>query len=95
MKAPAKTAVLALIVALTGGGASAQSGGGYDLHWNLPAAGGAAMSGGGYTLTGSVGQHEANSAGTMTSASCYALRGGFWSGAQSSDVIFRNGFEAC
>lgn len=94
MKTLTRTVVVALIVVLAGSGASAQSAGGYDLHWNLPAAGGAAMNGAGYTLTGSVGQHDAIPA-AMTSASCYALRGGFWPGAQQNDVIFRNGFEGC
>ena len=72
----------------------AQSGGGYDLHWNVPGAGGAAMSGAsGYILNGTIGQADASPAGAMTGASSYALRGGFWAGVHENDVIFRNGVE--
>ena len=72
----------------------AQSGGGYDLHWNTQSDGGAAMSGtNGYTLTGSVAQPEVNPAGPQTGANSYALRAGFWEGVSENDVIFRNGFE--
>lgn len=91
----ARIAFIAIAIAITAGGAIAQSGGNYDLHWNVPAAAGGTMSGAGYTLTGTVGQHDATPAGAMTSASCYALRGGFWAGVQGNDVIFRNGFEGC
>ena len=72
----------------------AQSGGGYDLHWNTQNDGGAEMSGAnGYSLTGTVAQPEANPAGPQNGANNYALRAGFWEGAHENDVIFRNGFE--
>lgn len=80
----------AAATALLGGSALAQSGGGYDLHGNVPAAGGTAMSGAGYTLTGTVGQHAAS----VACANGYSVRSGFWSGVSGGDVIFRNGFEA-
>ena len=57
--------------------ASAQSGGGYDLTWNMIAGGGATFStGGGYSLGGTIGQSDA---GTL-SGSDYTLAGGFWGG---------------
>ncbi len=74
----------------------AQSGGGYDLHWNTSAAGGGAMNGAsGYTLIGTIAQPDANAHDPMTGSGSYALRGGFWVGVhEGSDEIFRNGFEA-
>ena len=70
----------------------AQSGAGYDLHWNTPAAGGAtASSTNGDTVAGTLGQPAAGPA-TAMSAAGYDLLGGFWS-VHSSDVIYRNGFD--
>ncbi len=55
--------------------ASAQSGGGYDLTWNVIADGGAMFStGGAYSLGGTIGQADA---GTV-SGGAYTLTGGFW-----------------
>ena len=72
----------------------AQSGGGYDLHWNRSAAGGGAMSGGnGYTLNGTVAQTDATPAGALNGANGYVMHGGFWAGVHENDEIFRNGFE--
>lgn len=88
MKAGARIFFAAIVCVCSG--AIAQSGGGYDLRWNVPAAGGAAMSGAGYTLTGTVAQ-------PVAAKSCvggYTLNSGFWPGVQQNDVIFRNGFEA-
>lgn len=72
--------------------ALAQSGGGYDLHWNTSAAGAAAMTGsGGYTLSGTIGQPASGPAVPMT-ASVESIVGGFWS-VHANDVIMRSGFE--
>jgi hypothetical protein len=55
--------------------AQAQSGGGYDLTWNVIAGGGDTNSAGGpYSLSGTIGQAEA---GTLSGGS-YSLSGGFW-----------------
>lgn len=81
--------IACVVAVLSGSGAFAQSGGGYDLHWNVPGAGGAAMSGAGYTLGGTVGQHAI----ARACANGYTLSSGFWAGAAGGDVIFRNGFE--
>ncbi len=54
---------------------AAQSGGGYDLTWNVIAGGGITFSAGGsYLLGGTMGQPDA---GTM-SGGAYTLNGGFW-----------------
>jgi len=73
----------------------AQSGGNYDLRWSTLTSGGGMMSGAsGYSLNGAISPPDANAAGSMNGAGNYALRGGFWAGVhESSDAIFRNGFE--
>ncbi|HEX3124849.1 MAG TPA: hypothetical protein VHQ21_16260 [Rhodanobacteraceae bacterium] len=85
----ARFAWFAAAVAVSGSAALAQSGGGYDLHWNVPATGGGAMNGAGYSVTGAVGQHAVS----MACASGYTLRSGFWAGVPETDVTFRDGFE--
>src|ERR1043166_3898829 len=55
--------------------ARAQSGGGYDLTWSTIDGGGATSTGGSYSLSGTIGQADANPA--MTGGS-YQLSGGFW-----------------
>ncbi len=58
----------------------AQSGGGYDLTWNVIADGGAMFSvGGPYSLYGTIGQPDS---GAM-SGGAYTLVGGFWSSLQN------------
>jgi hypothetical protein len=71
--------------------ALAQSGAGYDLHWNAAVAGGATASAAGVTVAGTVGQPAAGPAQPMSAAD-YLLIGGFWS-AHANDVIYRNGFD--
>ncbi len=91
MKAGARFVFVAGVAAISGGAATAQSGGGYDLHWNTPAAGGRAMAGNAYTMTGTVGQAAASA--SACGASGYAVRSGLWAGIPEGDVIFRNGFD--
>lgn len=86
---------VATAIAVSGSDAIAQAAGGYDLHWNAPAAGGGAscaMSG--YMLNGTIAQSHAGPAGALNGANGYVMRGGFWPGVHSSDVIFRSGFES-
>jgi hypothetical protein len=71
--------------------ALAQSGAGYDLHWNAAAAGGATANAVGITVAGTVGQAAAGPAQPMSAAG-YLLVGGFWS-VHANDVIYRNGFD--
>ncbi len=96
MKALRCAAAIATSIALAGG-AAAQVGGNYDLHWNVTGAGGARTTGGVYTLNGTVGQADASASGAMTGASNTALHGGFWKAAAScdyhGDAIFCSGFE--
>jgi len=84
--------VLVLIATASAGAARAQTGGGYDLHWNTHSGGGAAMAGAGYTLAGTIGVVAAES---MQGNEGRVLRGGFWAGLHDpSDAIFQSGFES-
>jgi hypothetical protein len=90
MKRIARQIAMAAIV-IVSAAASAQSGSGYDLHWNTIASGGGAMNGNGYSLNGSPGQ---SAVAVSCGASGYTLRSGWWAGIPEGDVIFRNGFDA-
>jgi hypothetical protein len=59
--------------------ASAQSGGGYDLTWNVIAGGGGTSTGGAYSLSGTIGQSDASP--VPLSGGSYTLNGGFWNDA--------------
>jgi hypothetical protein len=83
--------VFALGAAIAGGAAMAQSGAGYDLHWNARTAGSGSMNGAGYAVTASIGQPAASAC--INGASGKTLRTGFWGGITEGDVIFRNGFD--
>lgn len=93
-RAMSRRNALCLAAAIGAGVAQAQSGGGYDLHWNTLDAGGQATSGAnGYALNGTVAQADAGV--PAGGANGYGLRGGFWPGVhEAGDVLFRNGFEA-
>jgi hypothetical protein len=72
----AKREVLAICVSLFCSIAAGQSGGGYDLSWDVIAGGGGKSRDGTglYSLRGTIGQPAA---GVMSSSS-YSLTGGFW-----------------
>ncbi len=71
-------ALLILAVLASGmavGVAGAQTGGGYDLHWDVLGGGGYdPMSGSGYTLTGTLGQTAIG----VSSGGGFQARHGFW-----------------
>jgi hypothetical protein len=58
------------------GAAWAQSGGGFDLHWNVIAGGGGNMTGSGYTVSSTIGQNVVGS----SSGSGFMLGHGYWFG---------------
>jgi hypothetical protein len=71
------TLVVAIAVALTGSTASAQTGDGYDLSWNVSAGGGAGpQTGDGYSLRSTVSQAAIG----PTSAPTTELCAGYWCG---------------
>ena len=70
-------------------GLAQQSGGEFEITSNTIDSGGGASAGGEFSLTGTIGQPDAN---PQTSAGGeFLLAGGFW--ANAVDLIFKNGFE--
>jgi hypothetical protein len=59
---------------------SAQSGGGYDLTWNTIDNGGGKSNSSAYTLSGTIGQADAD----VVTGGAYTLGGGFWGGSTKS-----------
>jgi hypothetical protein len=79
---PLRVTLILLAVSIGAAGASAQSGGGYDLSWNTIDGGGATFSTGGvFSLGATAGQPDAGN----HSAAPFALSGGFWF---APDAIF-------
>jgi hypothetical protein len=77
---PIKSILAALLLALVGSAACAQSGGVYNLTWNTFDGGGATFIAGGiYSIGGTIGQPDALS---MSGAS-FVLAGGFWQSVNS------------
>ena len=82
------TVLLIFLIALQTGlgsfSASAQSGGGYDLTWNVIAGGGGTSTGGAYSLSGTIGQSDTDT----LSGGAYTLHGGFWNDALNLARVF-------
>lgn len=68
-------AILSLTTTVTS--SQAQSGGGYDLTWSTIDGGGASSTGGAFSLSGTIGQPDAQVAPVMTGGA-FELNGGFW-----------------
>lgn len=68
-------ATLAALIVVSGGTATAQSGGDYTVRKFAIASGGGTVAGGGYAATGTVGQKEA----ATIFGGDYMINGGFWS----------------
>ena len=70
------------------------SGGSYAITKSTIDGGGGMSVGGQYSLTGTVGQPDANPQSAFGGS--YAAAGGFWANALSSisDLMFKNGFES-
>jgi hypothetical protein len=72
-------AVLLIVLLLSGimiGAVWAQSGSGFDLHWNVIAGGGGDVTGGRYTVSSTIGQNVAGS----SSGSGFTIGHGYWYG---------------
>lgn len=79
-----------LLVLFTAAIAMAQfSGGDFEITKSSVDNGGGVSAGGEFSLTGTIGQPDANR--QISSGGGFSLAGGFW--AKAHDVIFRNGFE--
>ena len=82
-----------LIIILLVNTAFAQTGGDFALEKSTIAAGGGQSTGGDFIVTGTIGQHDAN---TESTGGDYALSGGFWIAkitVNQPEIIFANGFE--
>ena len=81
------TTLLVFIAAI----ASAQSSGGdFEIVKSTIDNGGGTSVGGEFSLTGTIGQHDANH--QISTGGEFTLAGGFW--AKVSDVIFKDSFES-
>src|SRR5215471_15509266 len=74
MRGGLRAAAISLAVILLATGAHAQTGGGFDLRWNVVPGGGASSSSGAYKVTGSGGQPDAG----QVSGGAWKISGGFW-----------------
>ena len=86
-----KLILLALILSEL---SNAQSGGDFALEKSTIATGGGQSNGGDFVVTGTIGQHDANTAST---GGDFALSGGFWvakTTVNQPEIIFTNGFES-
>jgi len=66
------------------------SGGDFELTKSTIDSGGRTSTGGNFSLTGTIGQPDANP--QMSSEGEFLLTGGFW--AKAIDLIFKDGFES-
>lgn len=88
-------ALCAALAATPRNEASAQAaGGGFALRRVVVASGGGTSTGGAFSLSGTVGQAEAQ---PVASGGSFALRGGYWAESAAvvvrDDPLFANGFE--
>ena len=71
------TLVFVTLGVLSASTAFAQTGGGYDLTWSTIDGGGATSIGGAFSLSGTIGQPDAQTPPVMTGGT-FELTGGFW-----------------
>jgi hypothetical protein len=81
--------LFALSVLLSSVAFPQSSGGDFVLLKSTIDNGGGTSTGEGFSLTGTIGQHDANG---QSSGGDFLLAGGFW--ANPNDMMFRDGFES-
>jgi len=84
------TSSLTLISLITAIALAQSSGGDFEISKSTVDNGGGISSGGDFSLTGTIGQHDANS--QISSGGGFLLAGGFW--AKAYDVVFKDSFES-
>ena len=90
---PMKTRVFWLVGSLAAASVLAQSSGGdIAIVKHTIDNGGGQSSGGAFSLTGTIGQPDANQQAAMGGE--YSLAGGFWGNAIINEVIFKDSFES-
>ncbi len=83
---------LSILIFLVSAVALAQSSGGvFAITKSTIDNGGGRSSDGSFTLTGTIGQLDANH--QISTADGFALAGGFWAGTMIVDVMFEDSFE--
>ena len=83
--------ILVVLLCASGFAFAQSSGGDFEIIKSTIDSGGGTSLGGAFSLSGSIGQHDANH--QLSSGGEFALAGGFWVNAPINDVIFKNGFE--
>ena len=83
--------LVALTILITAISFAQSSGGDFEITKSTIDNGGGTSSGGNFSLTGTIGQHDANR--QISTGGGFALAGGFWADATVIDVIFKNSFE--
>ncbi len=68
------------------------SGGDFEITKSTIDSGGGISVGGDFSLTGTIGQPDANP--QISTGGSFALAGGFWANATIIDLIFKNSFES-
>jgi hypothetical protein len=90
---PMKARIFWIVGSLATASVFAQSSGGdFEIVKNTIDSGGGVSSGGAFSLTGTIGQPDANEQ-TATGGE-FSLAGGFWADATFNDVIFEDSFES-
>lgn len=85
--------VISVLTAVITTVALAQSSGGdFEITKSTMDNGGGTSSGGEFSLTGTIGQPDANQ--RIATGGGFALSGGFWANADVVDLIFKDGFES-
>ena len=85
-------ALFALTILITAIAFAQSSGGDFELTKSTIDNGGGTSSGGGFSITGTIGQPDANRQ-TSTGVG-FSVAGGFWADATVTDVMFKDGFES-
>ena len=85
--------LLSAIAVLTTAAAFAQSSGGnFEITKSTFDNGGGTSSGGNFSITGTIGQADANR--QTSTGTDFSVAGGFWANAAVVDAIFKDGFES-
>ena len=86
------TGLSILSVLVTAVALAQSSGGNFEITKSTIDSGGGISSGGNFTLTGSIGQPDANR--QISTGGGFALAGGFWASASVIDTLFKDSFES-
>lgn len=84
-------AIVAMMLMTAGGVFAGPAGGDFEVSASTIDGGGGTSSGGGFSLTGTIGQYDADP--QPATGGTYALAGGFWANAESADHVFKSGYE--